>query len=306
MGLFRVSAAALRRRLFARLATLAVPAFALALSLLGGCADRGDFADRMPVKIGDVRPASGVAKAPQMPIQGIDVSSHNGDIDWQAVKAAGIDFAYLKTTEGGDYADTTFFQNWKLAEAAGVHRGAYHFMYWCRAADQQALFFMVNVPNDPDALPPVLDLEWNDDSPSCPGAVSPGKAIPMIKTLLKAMEARTGKRPIIYTDLNFYRDILAAGAFKDYPFWLRSTAATPDRLYPGRSYTYWQFTGTGRVPGIRGDVDRNVFNGTADEWQTWLIRVGAAPPLRQASSGGTAATPGTVTKASAAVAQSGT
>jgi lysozyme len=89
------------------------------------------------------------------------------------------------------------------------------------------------------------------------------------------MEARTGKRPIIYTDANFYRDILGEGAFADYPFWLRSTETEPERLYPGRRWTYWQFTGTGRVPGIRGDVDRNVFNGSAEQWERWLITVKA-------------------------------
>jgi lysozyme len=211
-----------------------------------------------------------------MPVQGIDVSRHDGDIDWPAVKRAGISFAYLKTTEGGDYADPKFFENWKEAAAAGVRRGAYHFMYWCRPADQQALFFMVNVPNDVDALPPVLDLEWNDDSPTCPGAIPAAKAVSMIRTVLKAMQARTGKRPIIYTDVNFYRDVLAGGAFADYPFWLRSTAAEPRQLYPGRPFVYWQFTSTGRIPGIVGDVDRNVFNGSAEDWSRWLIQVGAA------------------------------
>jgi lysozyme len=150
-------------------------------------------------------------------------------------------------------------------------------MYWCRPADQQALFFMVNVPNDHDALPPVLDLEWNPDSPSCPVRLPPAKAVPMIRTLLEAMEARTGKRPVIYTDANFYREILADGPFHDYPFWLRATASPPEQIYQRRPWTFWQFTATGRVPGITGDVDRNVFNGTAEEWARWLARVGAAP-----------------------------
>jgi lysozyme len=214
-----------------------------------------------------------------MPVQGIDVSRHQGDIDWAAVRRAGISFAYLKTTEGGDFADAKFLDNWHEAAAVGVRRGAYHFMYWCRRADQQALFFMVNVPNDPDALPPVLDLEWNPDSPSCGVELPPERALPMIRTLLSAMEARTGKRPIIYTDANFYRDVLAGGALKDYQFWLRSTRSPPEHVYPGQPWTFWQFTATGRVPGILGDVDRNVFNGTAEDWEGWLVRVGAAPAV---------------------------
>jgi lysozyme len=251
---------------------------ALALLFLADCAG----ADRIPpqpaafvARIGDTDPHPGVGAARSMPIQGIDVSRHDGDIDWPAVKRAGISFAYLKTTEGGDYADPKFLDNWKEAAAAGVRRGAYHFMYWCRPADQQALFFMVNVPNDTDALPPVLDLEWNDASPTCPGAIPASRAIPMIRTVLAAMQARTGKRPIIYTDVNFYRDVLAGGAFADYPFWVRSTAAEPQKLYPGRRFTYWQFTATGRIPGISGEVDRNVFNGSAEDWSRWLVQIGA-------------------------------
>jgi lysozyme len=263
-------------------------AAALSILILAGCAgvDRREFASgALPTRIGDARPAAGVAIASRMPVQGIDVSSHNGDIDWPAVRQAGISFAYLKTTEGGDYADSKFFEYWKEAAEAGIHRGAYHFMYWCRPADQQALFFMVNVPNDANALPPVLDLEWNNESRSCPIELPPGKAIPMIRTLLAAMEARTGKRPIIYTDANFYRDILSDGAFADYPFWLRSTETEPGRLYPGRRWTYWQFTATGRVPGIRGDVDRNVFNGSTEQWERWLVEVKAvrAPATAQVS-----------------------
>ena len=254
-------------------------AVALALLTLAGCAgaDRGPLQSAaFALRIGDSDPHPGVAAARAMPIQGIDVSRHDGDIDWPTVKRSGISFAYLKTTEGGDYADPKFIENWKQAAAAGVKRGAYHFMYWCRPADQQALFFMVNVPNDADALPPVLDLEWNDASPTCPGAIPAWRAVPMIRTVLKAMQARTGKRPIIYTDVNFYRDVLASGAFSDYPFWLRSTASEPQKLYPGRPFVYWQYTGTGRIPGLDGDVDRNVFNGSADDWSRWLLQVGAA------------------------------
>jgi lysozyme len=99
----------------------------------------------------------------------------------------------------------------------------------------------------------------------------------MIRTLLAAMEARTGTRPIIYTDVTFYREIIRGSEFTAYPFWLRSTAALPGDLYPGQPFVYWQFSGTGRVPGISGNVDRNVFNGSADDWSLWLLRTGTVP-----------------------------
>lgn len=213
---------------------------------------------------------TGVKAAHGLPVQGIDVSHHQGVIDWPAVKAAGVEFAYIKTTEGGDHADTQFARNWSGAAAAGVLRGAYHFMSWCRPVDQQALYFMVNIPDDASALPPALDVEWNDNSKTCRRQPSAEEARRMMRVVLAAMEARTGKRPIIYTDINFHRDVLSNGEFSNYEFWLRSVAAEPQRVYSSRPFSFWQFTATGRVPGIRGPVDRNAFNGTKADWAKWV------------------------------------
>jgi lysozyme len=210
-----------------------------------------------------------VARAHVMPIQGIDVSKYQGDIDWRKARAAGVRFAFIKATEGGDYVDPNFLQNWEGAKQAGIARGAYHFVYWCRPANQQALWYMLNVPRDPDALPPVLDVEWNGHSSTCPKRIPPAEALQKIKVLLDALESYTGKIPIIYTDPVFYREVLE-GHISGYPFWLRSVAAEPSQLYPGQPWAFWQFTTTGRVPGISGDVDRNSFNGTPDAWQRVL------------------------------------
>ena len=108
-----------------------------------------------------------VARAHALPIHGIDVSRWQGKIDWASVRAAGTQFAFIKATEGGDHLDPRFTENWYGAAHAGVPRGAYHFMYWCRPAHEQAAWFRRNVPDDFDALPPVLDLEWNGHSGSC-------------------------------------------------------------------------------------------------------------------------------------------
>jgi lysozyme len=220
----------------------------------------------------DKKPHNGVARAHTMPIQGIDLSYWQGDIDWQRVSEAGVGFAFIKATEGGDHLDPKFLENWYGAKRAGVARGAYHFVYWCRPAHEQALWFMLNVPSDQDALPPVLDVEWNGHSKTCPHRIPRDKALAKIRTLLDAMQAHTGKRPIIYTDLKFHREVLE-GEFTDYHFWLRSTAAPPESVYRNRKWAFWQFTTTGRVPGIAGPVDRNSFNGTRADWQrvlNWL------------------------------------
>ncbi|MGV1015119.1 MAG: GH25 family lysozyme [Methyloceanibacter sp.] len=221
----------------------------------------------------DHKPHRGVKAAHEMPVQGIDVSYYQGDIDWPKVSASGIRFAFIKATEGGDHLDPKFLDNWHGAKRAGIARGAYHFVYWCRPAHEQALWFMLNVPQDADALPPVLDLEWNSHSKTCPRKVSRDVALAKIKVMLDAMQAHTGKRPIIYTDPAFHREVLA-GELNDYHFWLRSVAAPPQKIYGQRRWAFWQFTMTGHVPGVKGKVDRNAFNGTERDWDRvlkWLM-----------------------------------
>jgi lysozyme len=238
-------------------------AFAVPL-LLAGC---GAATNKMLQADSDPHP--GVARAHAMPIQGIDISKYQGDIDWARVRREGIRFAYLKVSEGGDHVDNRFYDNWSAAAAAGVPRGAYHFMYWCRTASEQAVWFTQAVPQDSTQLPPVLDLEWNNASVTCPKHIPRDDALAKIKKMLEIMEYHTGKRPIIYTDINFHRDILE-GQFPGYEFWLRSVAAEPHERYSDRSWTFWQYTATGRVPGVRGDVDRNAFVGSESEWKRWL------------------------------------
>jgi lysozyme len=218
---------------------------------------------------GDAKPHEGVASAHLLPIHGIDISKWQGPVDWASVRGAGTQFAFIKATEGGDHVDERFIENWWAAKRAGVPRGAYHFVYWCRPALEQAEWFKRNVPQDPDALPPVLDLEWNGHSATCPRKVPREQALDMTRTLLQEMEAHTGKRPIIYTDITFHREVLE-GEFDGYPFWIRSTAAEPHERYADRRWTFWQFTTTGRVPGVKGDVDRNTFYGTENQWRTFL------------------------------------
>ena len=245
--------------------TLAPLALAAALALLGGCvAMEGHY----PAK-GDAKPHPGVADAHRYPIHGIDISRWQGEIDWTAVKGAGTRFVFMKATEGGDHIDPAFKRNWEGARRAGVARGAYHFVYWCRPAHEQAIWFKQHIPNDPDALPPVLDVEWNGHSRSCPQKIDPELAREKIRLMLTELEQLTGKKPVIYTDIPFHKDVLE-GQFNDYPYWIRSTAALPETRYSNRPWAFWQFTTTGRVPGIKGDVDRNAFYGNEGEFVGWM------------------------------------
>ena len=205
-------------------------------------------------------------------IDGIDVSKFQGDIDWPTVRAAGVDFAYIKATEGGDRFDDRFRDNWRGAKSAGVHRGAYHFYYFCRPASEQAKWFIRHVPKEAGALPPVLDMEWNAHSPTCKTRPPKETVVSEMRVFLNALERHYGQKPIIYTSVDFHRDNLV-GEFKNHTFWLRAVADYPDDIYHDRDWLFWQHTGTGSVAGIAGEVDRNVFAGSKKHWQRWVQHV---------------------------------
>jgi lysozyme len=204
----------------------------------------------------------------QYPVHGIDVSKYQGDIDWHTVRASGIDFAFIKATEGGDHTDDRFFDNWQGARAAGVPRGAYHYDYFCRPAAEQAAWFINHVPRDPGALPPVLDLEWTHRSKTCRYFPDPATVRREALLFLQALTVYYGKRPIIYTTVDFYHDN-ELGRLQGFNFWLRSVAAHPSDIYPNQRWAFWQYTGTGSVDGVDGPTDINVFGGTRAQWASW-------------------------------------
>jgi lysozyme len=219
------------------------------------------FADLDPHAWSDIVPW-------QYPVHGIDISKYQGDIDWHRVRAAGIDFAFIKATEGGDHSDERFLDNWRAAKQAGVPRGAYHYYYFCRSAAEQASWFISNVPRDGSALPPVLDMEWTPKSRTCTFRPTPDEVRTEARRFLQALTAYYGKRPVIYTTVDFYRDN-ELGRIEGYHFWLRSVAGHPASVYPDQHWAFWQYTGTGVVSGIDGPTDLNVFAGSHAQWRAW-------------------------------------
>ncbi|MEK1897563.1 MAG: GH25 family lysozyme [Rhizobium sp.] len=221
----------------------------------------------------DVKPINFGSSSPRkLAVHGVDVSRWQGDIDWQKLRTQGANFVYIKATDGGDHLDPMFRKNWRDAKQAGMKRGAYHFFYWCRTAGEQADWFIRNVPREAGALPPVIDVEWNGES-SCKRRLSPERVREKMQVFMDKLEKHYGQRPIIYTAPDFYRDNLK-GAFVNYPFWLRSVAAHPSKVYPGRRWVFWQYSGSGISQGVDGRIDLNVFHGSEDDWHDWVSSAG--------------------------------
>ncbi|MCB2110090.1 glycoside hydrolase family 25 protein [Albidovulum sp.] len=253
------------RRGFARILTV------VAIVALAACSGPGRRVHGIPGAFRDLDPHAwrGVTPAAH-PVHGVDVSRWQGAIDWPLVARSGVSFAYLKATEGGDHADPAFQANWHGAGAAGLPRGAYHFYYHCRPADEQARWFIAHAPRAPGALPPVLDIEWSH-SPSCPRRPDPASVRASIVAFQGLVGAHFGQRPVIYTTVDFYRDN-DLGQLTGEEFWLRSVAGHPSDRFRGQRWTFWQYTGTGVVRGISGPADLNAFAGSETAWSAWRAR----------------------------------
>ncbi|MEM7040308.1 MAG: glycoside hydrolase family 25 protein [Bacteroidota bacterium] len=188
-------------------------------------------------------------------IRGIDVSHYQGKIDWKKVKRSGVEFAFIKASEGKSLKDDKFKQNWKAARKARVLRGAYHFFRPSVDAEKQATFFLKQFKMQEGDLPPVLDLEVTD-----------GQSAATIRAgalkWMQIVERKTGVRPVLYTMPRFARDYLDDD-FADYPLWLAHLRSRPPRSPKNwQKWSFWQYSHSGRVRGIRGKVDLNVFSGS--------------------------------------------
>ena len=198
-------------------------------------------------------PALGASSGP-------DVSSYQhpsgASINWTLVKASGHSFAFVKATEATYYTNPYFNADWKSMKAAGIDHGAYHFARpnsIPNSAFDQANYFIsvVGTTQAPGDLPPALDLEDN-------GGLAPAALVSWSQTFLSTVQSLTGRAPIIYASPYFWRTSMGNSiAFASYPLWLAQWAAAPTFPLPGgwTSWTFWQYTDGGKVPGIPATVD---------------------------------------------------
>lgn len=194
--------------------------------------------------------------------RGIDVSHWQGEVDWGAVRADNVSFAFIKATERDNFVDSRFSANWSGARDAGVLRGAYHFFRPTVNARDQAEHFADTVGDlEEDDLPPILDLETRD-------GVSNDRIIEAARAWLRAVENFLSRKPIIYTGPFFWNShMLTAGEppawARQHSLWVANYEVSQPILPSGfDTWTFWQFTDKGRVDGIDGNVDLNWFNGS--------------------------------------------
>ena len=202
------------------------------------------------------------------PVRGVDISSYQGDIDWDVLSRQGISFAFIKATEGSSFVDEFFDANFQGALETDLRVGAYHFFSFDSPGMTQADNYIANVPKAADALPPVVDLEFYADKWQNPP--DPDGTRKELDALLGRLEAHYGVKPIIYATEKSY-NLYLAGHYEAYDIWIRSILTAPKPL-KNQAWTFWQYTNKGRLDGYEGTeyyIDMNVFNGTFDEFYNY-------------------------------------
>ena len=205
------------------------------------------------------------ASAQDYPVQGFDISHHQGTVEWAKISPEKFQFVYLKATEGGDFKDTKFQENWLKAREQGFHVGAYHFYRLCRDGKTQAQNFIETVPKKRDTLPPVIDLEYDSQ---CIHTYTREQLLKEIGIMHDLLKQHYAKQPIFYVSQSFYHIVLI-GNFKDTPLWIRDYQEKP-QLKDQRDWMFWQYTNQGKINGIAKPVDLNVFSGSGRQWQHFI------------------------------------
>lgn len=201
-------------------------------------------------------------------VRGIDVSHHQGPIDWRKVRAQGIAFAYIKATEGGDWTDRLYASNLQGARASGVLAGSYHFFTFCKPGDVQARNFLRHADLSGGDLLPVVDVETVGNCAD--GAASefdPGRLHQEVKAFLDIVEERIGRRPIIYTTHWFHWKHMGP-EFDGERFWIRNLFWKPSRSI---DWVFWQYS-VDDLEGVNGEVDKNEFAGGSAGLGKWVMK----------------------------------
>ncbi len=206
-------------------------------------------------------------------LNGVDVSSYQGTVNWTQIKGAGKQFAFVRISDGLNSIDSKFPTNWPAMKAAGVVRGSYQFFRPSQdpAAQAQLVIDKITAAGGLKAgdLPPVLDLESAD---GLAGSVVVAKA----KIWLEKIETKLKVKPLVYTAA-FMSDVIGTG-FGKYTLWVANYGTTCPTMPSGwTDWQFWQNADNGKVTGISGAVDTDFFNGTLPQLQALTVK-DATPP----------------------------
>ncbi len=194
------------------------------------------------------------------PIKGIDISAHNGIVDFNQIAKSGIQFVYIKATEGATFKDSCFHSNYRKARKSGLKVGAYHFFKFNTDGGLQALNIIHSIKGKYLDLPIAIDIEEYANDKNAP-----------TDSVLSQISAFTNTLNInhlpflFYTNKNGYSRFIK-NHFEKYPLWICSFSNPPIDA----KWTFWQHSHKGTVKGISGNTDLNIFNGTNKDWEEWL------------------------------------
>ena len=203
-------------------------------------------------------------------VHGIDISHHQGDIRWDTlaeharIKDCPIRFVVMKATEGTTIVDENFRENFRQARNFGFVRGAYHFWSTKSGATEQARYFIRNVRLEDGDLPPVLDVEHKAAD------MTDIQFRDSVLKWLNIVEKHYRVKPIVYTYYKFKTQYLGDAVFNQYPYWIAHYYV--DQVEYDGPWKFWQYTDAGRMPGISGYVDLDIFNGSLSDLYELCIK----------------------------------
>jgi GH25 family lysozyme M1 (1,4-beta-N-acetylmuramidase) len=200
---------------------------------------------------------------------GMDVSSHQGAVNWASTVSGGARFAYVKATESNNYVNPDFAQQYNGSYSAGMIRGAYHFATPNTSSGTvQANWFLAHGGTwsaDGRTLPPAVDLEYNPYGQTC-YSMSAAALVAWVHQFVNAVRARIGRYPAIYTSTSWWSQCMGNNAgFGADPLWIARYNSVVGALPPGWSArAIWQYADSGKFPG-----DQDAYNGTEAQLRAW-------------------------------------
>lgn len=186
-------------------------------------------------------------------VHGLDMSHYQGDVWWEQVAENSnhkMNYVYLKATEGRDYIDKRYYENIQAAQRHGMNVGSYHFYRPTVPQVLQLRNFRAQCrPQDQDLIP-MIDIETN-------GGLSSYALRDSLTKFLELVTVEYGVKPLVYTYTNFYNKHLAGGCLDGYKLFIAQYSDAEPVLSDGRDIYAWQYTGKGKIRGVKGYVDKS-------------------------------------------------